>query len=229
LPAVTLENDKKIKQKMLEEYISTYINKDIRMIGKISSIAKFNDLVKLLAAQIGNLLNVTEITNTLGLDRRKILIYLDLLKFTFVLKEINPFAKNIRSQISKMSKIYFFDTGIRNAILENFLPLSSRQDQGMLFENFIFCELRNIFSKISFFRSKSGAEIDFILQKENQTTLLEAKYKKLNKKIDERSLKNFSKKNTISKVVVINLKANFKNELIQYLPFRKVLNYFEQN
>ena len=222
MPAVALEGNFEIKKKMLNEYVNTYINKDIRAIGKIENISKFNDLVKLLASQIGNLLNISEVSNTLDLDRRKVLNYLDLLKLTFVLNKIKPFKKNIRSQISKMPKIYFFDLGVRNAILDNFLDLFSRQDAGALFENFIFCEFKNIFSKIYFFRTKSGAEIDFVIEKEGKINLFEVKYKKLKKKIDERQLKNFVKKqgNIIAEASVINLSLNLKNDKIQYLDYR---------
>jgi len=138
MPAVVLQNNQKLKQKMLKEYVSAYVNKDIRAIGKVENIANFNSLVKILATQIGSLLNISELGDTVGIPRRAVKKYLDLLEFTFVLDKILPFKKNIRTQITKMPKIYFFDLGIRNAILGNFLEMESRSDAGHLFENFVF-------------------------------------------------------------------------------------------
>ncbi|MBU4360848.1 ATP-binding protein, partial [Patescibacteria group bacterium] len=143
MPAIALQKNKTLKEKMLNEYVGTYINKDIRAIGKIENIAYFNNLMKILASQIGNLLNINELSNTTGISRRDIEKYLDLLEFTFVLDKILPFRKNTRAQVTKMPKIYFFDLGVRNAILGNFLDLTSRQDTGSLFENFVFLELKN--------------------------------------------------------------------------------------
>jgi len=224
MPAVVLQRDKKLKRKMLEEYVSAYVNKDIRVIGKIESIARFNALVKILSSQIGNLLNISELSNAAKISRRNTEKYLDLLEYTFVLDKISPFKKNVRKQVIKMPKIYFFDMGVRNAILGNFLELESRQDGGRLFENFVFLELKNQRkNKIFFYRSVNKAEIDFVIEEEAKIILIESKYKKLVRPIDSRVLENFlEKEKNVKKAVVVNLNLNRKDNFVEYIDYRRI-------
>ena len=224
MPAVALQEDNNLKQKMLEEYVNTYINKDIRAIGKVKNILNFNSLVKILASQIGNLLNVNEISNTVKISRRDVEKYLNLLELTFVLNKISPFAENIRSQITKMPKSYFFDLGIRNAILGNFLDIKNRQDVGCLFENFVFLELKNqVRNKIFFYRTVSKTEIDFIIEREASVIPIESKYKKLVKPVDARILKNFIEQvDNVKEAIVVNLNFNHKDNLIKYVDYRHI-------
>ena len=113
-------------------------------------------------------LNVNEISNTLGLARRKVAAYINLLENTFVLIKTNPYYKNVRSQITKMPKFYWFDLGIRNQLLSNFSSLDVRTDSGALFENFIFNELRSApGKKIFFYRTTNKSEVDFVVEQAN--------------------------------------------------------------
>jgi len=227
MPAVVLQKNKNLKEKMLYEYVGTYINKDIRAIGKIENIFHFNNLIKILASQIGNLLNINELSNIIRISRRNIEKYLDLLEFTFVLDKILPFIKNTRTQVTKMPKIYFFDLGIRNAILGNFLDLTNRQDNGSMFENFVFLELKNrLKDKIFFYRSISKTEIDFIIKEKAKIILMEVKYKKLVKPIDTRVLQNFmEQESNTKKALVVNLEFNYKNDLIKYIDYRFISSF----
>lgn len=224
MPAVALQNDKILKQNLLEEYVNTYINKDIRMIGHIDNISDFNAVVKILSSQIGNLLNISELCDTSNISRRNIEKYLDLLEFTFVINKVLPFKNNIRAQITKMPKIYFFDMGIRNAILGNFLDLQNREDRGAIFENFVFSELKSRDKyKIYFYRTIDKTEIDFITEESGQFVLLEAKYKKLDKPIDSRVLENFMKKvKNVKELKVVNLDFNYKDGIVEYIDYRKI-------
>ena len=224
MPAVVLQNDWELKQKMLEEYVSAYINKDIRAIGKVENIADFNTLTKILAAQIGNLLNINELGDTVGITRREVKKYLDLLEFTFVLDKIFPFKKNIRTQITKMPKVYFFDLGVRNAILGNFLEMESRSDAGHLFENFVFLELKNQRKdRIFFYRTKTKSEIDFVIEDNSKIILVESKYKKLSRSINSRILENFMKRESnIKEAKIINLSFNCHDNLISYFDYRGI-------
>ncbi len=225
MPAVALQDDAIKKEKLLSEYVDTYINKDIRSIGRIENISKFNSILKILCSQIGNLLNINELSNTTNIPRRKIEKYLDLLKHTFVLDIIDPYKNNIRSQVSKMPKTFFFDLGIRNAILNNFLDLSGRQDDaGRLFENFVFLELKNLYQKnIYFYRTVNKSEIDFIIEKNNKLSLIEVKYKSLNKRINTRVIANFIDHSKISaKASLINLSLIGEFNNVSYIDYRKL-------
>lgn len=230
MPAVVLQRDIEKKKKLLEEYISTYVNKDIRAIGRIDNIIHFNNLIKALASQIGNLLNINELSNSLNIDRRTLEKYLEILEYTFVLYKVLPYAGNIRSQITKMPKVYFFDCGIRNAILNNFLIMNSRSDAGALFENFVYMELKkNISEQISFYRTTAGSEIDFIVERQDKICPIEVKFKELQRKIDERVIVNFMQK-TGKKGFgsIVNLSLN-NNDLIKYFDYRFVKNILINN
>ncbi|MEK7123828.1 MAG: DUF4143 domain-containing protein, partial [Patescibacteria group bacterium] len=175
----------------------------------------------------GGLLNVNELSNTLNIDRRTLEKYLDLLKYTFVLYKAPPFLGNTRSQITKMQKIYLFDSGVRNAILENFIDMDTRNDAGALFENFVYMELKkNISDKIFFYRTAGGGEIDFVMESGGKVYPIEVKFKRLRKKIDERVIENFmakSKKECLANVVNLSLNDD-KGELIRYIDYRFVKN-----
>ncbi len=222
MPAVVLQKEEGLKQKMLNEYVSAYINKDIRAIGRIESIARFNGFVKILAAQIGGLLNISELGNAAGISRRETERYLDLLEFTFVLDKIFSFKRNIRTRVVKMPKIYFFDLGIRNAIIGNFSGLDSRTDSGSIFENFVFLELKNQKKdKIFFYRTVGKTEIDFVVEDEEQVFLLESKYKKLARPIDSRVLENFiEKEGNVKKAIIVNIDLNYKDGSVEYADYR---------
>ena len=224
MPAVVLQSDYQKKQKMLNEYINTYINKDIRSIGKINSISSFNAVVRILASQIGNLLNISDLSNNADISRRKVERYIDLLEYTFVLNKVIPFYKNTRKQIVKMPKVYFFDVGIRNAILGNFLPMESRQDRGEIFENFVFLELKGISdnNKIFFYRTVSGSEIDFVLEIGGLTQLVEVKYKRVKKQIDTRVLRGFNENNKVENMFVVSLDSIKPNESVKYIDYRSI-------
>ncbi len=224
MPKVVLTSGRENKKILLKNYVNDYINKDIRSIGKIENLLKFNQLVKILSNQIGNLLNINELTNTLSLPRKEIENYINILEYTFVLHKINPYYKNIRSQIIKMPKIYLFDLGLRNQILNNFVDLSGRTDSGSMFENFIYLELKQNISKedIYFYRTIHKAEIDFVFEKNGNVFPIEAKYKNFNKPIDSRILKNFCESSKIrcKNSYLINLSLNQKiSDKIVFLTF----------
>ena len=230
MPKVVLTSSKENKKILLKNYINDYINKDIRAIGKIENLLKFNQLVKILSNQIGNLLNINELTNTLSLPRKEIENYINILEYTFVLHKINPYYKNIRSQIIKMPKIYLFDLGLRNQILNNFVDLSGRTDAGNLFENFIYLELKQNINKedIYFYRTIHKAEIDFVFERDGNVYPIEVKYKNFNKLVDSRILRSFCKSSKIKckNSYLINLNLNQKtSDKIVFLTF---INFFER-
>ncbi len=224
MPAVVLQSNIEMKEKMLREYVNTYINKDIRYIGRIDNISQFNAVIKILASQIGKLLNIAELSNTSDVVRRHVEKYIELLEHTFVLSKINSFHNNVRKQIVKMPKIYFFDLGLRNAILNNFLATENRQDGGDLFENFVFLELKNnIKNEIFFYRTISKSEIDFVVDNSKTISLIEVKYKRLKRKIDSRVLKGFKMANNKKKrMFVVSLNQLNRIDDVDYVDYRNV-------
>ncbi len=222
LPAVVLENDLDKKKVLLKEYVNTYINKDIRSIGKIDNLRNFNNLVKVFSVQIWNMLNISELTNTLNISRTDVQKYIDLLQNTFILNIVNPYFTNIRSQVTKSPKLYFFDIWIRNQILWNFLNLDSRTDSWSLFENFIYLELINKYGKdnIYFYRTTTWTEIDFIVKKEVSIIPIEVKYKTFSKSINISAISHFNSE----KWFVINLNLNEIKNNIEFIDFTNFIS-----
>jgi predicted AAA+ superfamily ATPase len=140
------------KKEILEDIQSSSLFKDILEFQAVKNSSVLFSLLKALALQIGSEVSYNELANIVGLGKKTIERYIDLLENTFILDKINSFHNNLRKQLTKMPKTYFFDIGIRNAILNNFLTIESRQDKGALFENFVFLELKNNSNKEIFLR-----------------------------------------------------------------------------
>ena len=194
-PEVFLEENEEIRLRWLAEYIQRYIEKDIIHFTRIDNFQAFNNLLRLLAAQIGNVVVYSELSNTLALSYPTVTRYINLLQSTFVVDRVKPFASNPRSELTKSPKIYFIDLGIRNRILGINQTVKLHPDIGTLVENFVYLTLRQIFEpdKIHFYRTLSGAEIDFIVELSyKKLLLLEVKYRPVPK--ITRSLRNFLKK-----------------------------------
>ena len=159
-PRIVLEDSEEKKQTYLSQIINTYVRKDIRDAGNIRNISSFNNLLEVLASQTGQLLNVSELSNTLGMSRVTVLEYLDLLEHTFIIKLIRPFHKNLRNELSKNPKIFFMDTGIAHLLWLKEFP---KTVFGNVFETFVFLELMRTGKKINFWRTTNKQEVDFII------------------------------------------------------------------
>lgn len=177
-PAVVLENQQERKLRLLRDIYESYVRKDISQLFTVENITAFNDLVRLMALQIGNLVNLHEVTTNLSISRPTVEKYLFVLENTFVLKRVPPFFVNKRKEVVKMPKVYYHDTGMRNQVIRNFQPLSMRHDAGALIENSVFRSLNiglSLTDELKFWRMKNGSEVDFIVDGE-QLIPIEVKY-----------------------------------------------------
>lgn len=170
-PRVVLSESREERQNILAEIYTSYIERDIVGFLEIKNRLGFSKLVKLLAGQTGQLVNITELANSVNLDRDTIERYLKALQETFIVTALFPFFRNPRQEIIKQNKIYFNDTGLRNYALEDFSLFGERRDAGFLLENAVFKEILfslESFRKIRFWRTKQGSEVDFLeIQGEN--------------------------------------------------------------
>lgn len=178
-PRVVLEKNYSKKILILQEIHNTYIRKDIKDLMRIDNITGFNTLIKTLSLQIGNIVNLHELSSSLGINRETLERYLFLLENTFIIKLLSPFFSNKRKELTKMQKVFFCDTGIRNISIKNFEQIDIRPDKGSLIENSIFCELiKSIreLEEIKYWRTQSKNEIDFIIDR-NIPLPIEVKYR----------------------------------------------------
>ena len=183
-PEILNEPDVKMKRKILSELVSSYLFKDVLALETIRSPDTLFRIAKCLAFQVGSEVSVNEIARTVKTDVKTVGKYLDLLEKMFVIKKVSGFSRNLRNEISKKSKYYFLDNGIRNAIISQFNPLSLRNDIGALWENFIFMELMKK-SEIKdepdnyyFWRTHTGQEIDIIKESNGILSAIECKWSK---------------------------------------------------
>jgi predicted AAA+ superfamily ATPase len=176
-PAVAKEKERNKKLQLLQDIYESYVRKDINQLFTVENLTAFNNLVRLMALQIGNLVNLHEVTTSLSISRPTVEKYLFVLENTFILKLISPFFANKRKEVVKMPKVYFHDTGMRNQVIRNFQSLSMRPDAGALIENSIFSSLNNhLFNQdLKFWRTKNGNEVDFVIEGE-QIIPVEVKY-----------------------------------------------------
>jgi len=172
------------KTKYLQNLTDTYLYKDLLEFGDIRNSAKIRDLLKLLAFRIGNQVSLNELSGALELSRTTVDRYIDLLEKSFIIFRLSGFSRNLRKEVTKMDKIYFCDTGVRNTVIGNLNLLHNRDDAGKLWENFLITERikKQEYAQQSyshyFWRLTSGAELDLIEETEGKIHGFELKYGK---------------------------------------------------
>ncbi len=156
------------EREYLKELAGSYLYKDILTWENIQKPAKLEKLLQALAFQVGSQVSVNELSQTIGLDNHTIERYIDVLEKAYIIFRLQPFSRNLRNEIKKSQKIYFYDNGIRNAVINQFSSFELRQDKGQLWENFLMCERRKMTHYHAknvnryFWRNHAQQEIDFI-------------------------------------------------------------------
>lgn len=170
------------KEAYLHELVNSYLLKDILEFDGIRNASKMFDILRLIAFQIGSEVSLDEIANKIGIARNTVEKYLDLLTKVFVLFKINGFSRNLRNEITKTSRWYFYDNGIRNALISNFNQLYLRNDTGQLWENYLISErmkfqnYKEINSNNYFWRTYDQVEIDLIEERKGKLFAYEIKW-----------------------------------------------------
>ncbi len=158
------------KQAKLRDILESALYKDIFMLEKIKAPQVLVKLVTLLAYQIGNLVNLNELATQLGISRNTVDQYITLLEKYFLIFRLSSFSRNLRSELNSKFKVYFWDVGIRNAVINRFAPIETRDDKGMLLENLVVASVmkRNLYAhrpyNAYFWRTYQGYEIDLVLE-----------------------------------------------------------------
>lgn len=170
----------------LNEIASNYLYKDLFQYSGIRKPDLLIDLLKALALQVGNEVSLTELANLLGKNSHTIESYLNLLEQSFIVFKVRSFSRNLRKEIGKKYKIYFYDLGIRNSLIQNFNPLDIRNDIGALWENFCLAERmkhnnnNRILANYYFWRTYDGQEIDWVEEREGKLFAYEIKWRNKN-------------------------------------------------
>lgn len=231
-PRIVIEEELAEKQKLIDEIYQSYIERDVSYLLKVQKTDAFSNLVKLMAVQVGSLVNLSELSSTLGISIKTVKEYLWYLEKTFIVKRVTPYFRNIRKEITKSPIFYFYDIGLRNFAAGNFGTLKSisGKEAGFIFQNFVFNILRDIIrtaaAKIFFWRTKDKAEVDFVIDFGRSIIPIEVKYKKLEEPKVPRALRSFIEKYTPEKAFVINLTLDTVIRLnktkIHFIPFYKI-------
>ena len=176
---ITHANDAK---ELLTNLAGSYLYKDLLSLDSVRRPALLGKILIAIALQVCSEVSYNEIAQTVGTDNKTVEKYIELLEKCYIIFKLGAFSRNLRTELKKSRKIYFYDNGIRNAILNNFAPLSLRQDTGALWENFIISERikHNQYSgkyvNSYFWRTTTQQEIDYIEECDGQFSLFEMKW-----------------------------------------------------
>jgi len=178
-PKVALAKEEELKRILIEDIGSSYIKKDALEAG-IKNTEKYYALIKILAGQTGQLMNSQELANTLNLAHKTVEEYLYIMARSYQLAFIRPFYKNLRKELTKMPKAYFYDLGLRNFFLNDYRALDKRLDKGAYLENLVFTEFLkrgDDLDSIKYWRTQDKKEVDFIVGREAYEIKYNAKRK----------------------------------------------------
>ncbi len=205
---ITNPGDEKERLQLLSD---SYLYKDVLMWQGLKKPEKIIHLLKILALQIGSEVNYNELGKQLQLSNDTVEKYINILEQTFVIFRLPSYSSNLKKELTKSKKIYFFDNGIRNALIGDYRPIAARQDVGALFENYIISELwkqnayNNEYGKFYFWRTADQQEIDLIINKNGTLHTYEIKW---NPKAKVRLSKTFSN-NYLNHTFTIIHKENY--------------------
>ena len=186
------------ERKILTSLTGSYLYKDIFTFQDIRKPEIIESLLEALALQAGNEVSYHELANTLGIDQLTVRRYIDLLEKAFVVFRLRSFSRNVRNEIRKSRKIYFYDNGIRNALISNFSQISLRTDKGSLWENFLVSERLKLLNNLQidakryFWRTSQQQEVDYIEERDGQLSAYEFKWtEKKTKKLPATFLRSY--------------------------------------
>lgn len=169
-------------ERTLVELVESYLYKDILEMEGLRKSSVLQKLLVALALQVGSEVSYNELSKTVGIDNKTVEKYIDILEKCYIVFRLNSFSRNIRTELTKSKKIYFYDLGVRNAILRSFAPMDLRQDKGALWENFFIIErlkynhYADRMVNMYFWRTSEKQEIDYIEEYNGELHLFEMKW-----------------------------------------------------
>ncbi len=230
-PRIVMTTEQREKLQLIDEIYHSVLEKDIAYLLKLDKPDVFSALIRVLAAQIGQLLNYSELSSTLNVSFQTVKKYLWYAQKIFLVETMAPYARNVKKEISKSPVPYFWDLGLRNHALGLFGHIQSPSESGFVFENLVFLTLKEKLglkaAKLNFWRTTDKAEVDFVVASGRTVTPLEVKYKHLKKARVPASLRSFISKYRPRCAYVINLSLKETIRIggtkIVFLPFHELL------
>ena len=174
-PRVAISETRGEKETVLRNIYSTYFLREIKDLLSLTTDFKLSKLIKSLSITLGGLISYNSLEEVSGFDYKGLLVHLNILEKTYICKRVSPYFTNRRTEIIKVPKVYFFDNGFRNIIIDDFRAYDLRQDIGSLNENFVFTQATYAGVEVKFWRSKSKAEVDFVMDREGKLIAIESK------------------------------------------------------
>lgn len=225
-PRVILEETLAEKLKIIDEIYRSYIEKDIAFLLKVERIDAFGNLLKMLAGQSGNIINLNELSSTLGISVHTVKNYLSYAEKTFMVEKITPYFRNIRKEISKSPVLYFNDLGMRNFSIGQFGRHTMLSEMGFHFQNLVYRllleKIKDDGSTLHFWRTKDRAEVDFVINRGREVIPVEVKCREMKEKAIARSLRGFITKYRPKEAWIVNLSLKDEEMLeqtkIRFIP-----------
>ena len=217
-PVITTTDDPNLRERLLGELVGSYLYRDLLELEGVRRPEKIVDLLRLLAFQIGQEVSLAELGTGLGLNRETVERYLDLLEKVFVIFRVGGFSRNLRKEVTKNSRYYFYDNGVRNSLIQNLNPLNLRNDAGQLWENFLMVERRkaNQLAERSvnayFWRTYDQKELDYVEEHAGRLSAYEFKWGQ--GEIKKSTREAFLSAYTNSELKTIN-KENYEDFLLE--------------
>lgn len=186
-PLVHFASTNEEKKIQIEKIVTNYLYKDVLKFQNLKSTEIIRKLLEALALQIGSEVSFNELSNLLRVSKQTVENYTEILEKAFVIFKITPYSKNLRREVGKLRKIYFYDLGVRNALIDSLKPLSLRNDIGAMWENFVIAERKKESNfvgnlrKLYFWRTYDGQEVDLVEEKEGKLHGFEIKWGKTKK------------------------------------------------
>jgi predicted AAA+ superfamily ATPase len=229
-PRVVLAKNIKEKQQEISEIYQSYLEKDIAYLLQIKKTEALTNLVKVIAAQIGKLINYSELSSMLGISTQTVKDYLWYLEKTFILHKLSPYFRNVRKEIRKSPVYYFFDLGLRNYAAGGFGNLNL-PDIGFVFQNFVFNLIREksslSSSSLHFWRTGDGAEVDFVVDFVRELIPIEVKWASLKRATVSRSLRSFFLQYRPVKSYIVNISlketVTIGKTKVYFIPFHELM------
>ncbi len=200
-PEIFVAENWQMKKELLEEIGRAYLYKDVLQIGSIRYSHKLRKLLQLLAFQVGAEVSLSELAQQLEINKETVNNYISILEKAFILFRLSGFNRNLRKEVSKKDKIYFYDLGIRNMVVDNLKPLDARNDVGQLWENFLLVERKKYldytkrFASSYFWRTTTGAELDYVEEWSGELSGFEFKYGQITKRVPRSWLETYPNAN----------------------------------